>query len=264
MEDCDLDFLCALRGENTRTLSGLRVLLRKEKNVWRRPTTCDQKIVDQIHLYLWRMAPMETINLNPLPILISIGDPTMHESYWKSLVKSADSQFLYSYREIADFLRSGLFKWAGDAYKFDKDGPYIEKVNSPNNPNGVMREAVVNQAGGMVVHDLAYYWPQYTAITSPADCDIMQFTVSKCTGHAGSRIGDKDVAKKMVKFIEINTIGVSKEAQLRAASILEIVSASCQKVQPYDLENFLSIARISWQKGGRSYEMLSRKMNSFL
>ncbi|KAK4399699.1 Tryptophan aminotransferase-related protein 2 [Sesamum angolense] len=99
------------------------------------------------------MAPMETINLNPLQILIR------------------------------------LFKWAGDAYKFDKDGPYIEMVNSPNNPNGVMREAVVNQAGGMVVHDLAYYWPQYTAITSPADCDIMQFTVSKCTGHAGSRIG---------------------------------------------------------------------------
>ncbi|KAL0372362.1 UNVERIFIED_CONTAM: Tryptophan aminotransferase-related protein 2 [Sesamum calycinum] len=221
----------------------------------------------------------------------------------KSLVKSADSQFLHhiivgkgssqiiqaalyalsdslnqpnlisvvsaapyhsSYREIADFLRSGLFKWAGDAYKFDKDGPYIEMVNSPNNPNGVMREAVVNQAGGMVVHDLAYYWPQYTAITSPADCDIMQFTVSKCTGHAGSRIGDKDVAKKMVKSIEINTIGVSKEAQLRAASILEIVSASCQKFSPMTWRTSLSIARISWQKGGRSYEKLSRKLTLFL
>ncbi|KAL0408582.1 UNVERIFIED_CONTAM: L-tryptophan--pyruvate aminotransferase 1 [Sesamum radiatum] len=153
-----------------------------------------------------------------------------------------------SYREIADFLRSGLFKWAGDACKFDKDGPYIEMVTSPNNPNGVMREAVVNQAGGMVVHDLAYYWPQYTAITSPADCDIMLFTVSKCTGHAGSRIGwalvrDKDVARKMVKFIEINTIGVSKEAQLRAASILEIVSASCQRVKPYDLDNFFEYSK---------------------
>ncbi|KAK4399698.1 L-tryptophan--pyruvate aminotransferase 1 [Sesamum angolense] len=56
-------------------------------------------------------------------------------------------------------------------------------------------------------------------------------------------VRDKDVAKKMVKFIEINTIGVSKEAQLRAASILEIVSASCQKVQPYDLENFFEYSK---------------------
>ncbi|PIN09986.1 L-tryptophan--pyruvate aminotransferase [Handroanthus impetiginosus] len=148
-----------------------------------------------------------------------------------------------SYPEMADFLRSRLFKWSGDARCFDKDGPYIEMVTSPNNPDGVIREPVVNRATGMLVHDLAYYWPQYTAITSPADHDIMLFTVSKCTGHAGSRIGwaivrDEKVARKMVKFMEINTIGVSKEAQLRAANILEIISLSCQKHKPHDLENF--------------------------
>ncbi|KAK6160221.1 hypothetical protein DH2020_003602 [Rehmannia glutinosa] len=148
-----------------------------------------------------------------------------------------------SYPEITDFLRSQLYKWSGDARCFDKDGPYIEMVTSPNNPDGVIRKPVVNRAQGMVVHDLAYYWPQYTAITSPADHDIMLFTVSKCTGHAGSRIGwalvrDENIAKKMVKFIEINTIGVSKEAQLRAANILEIISLSCQKQRPRDLDNF--------------------------
>ncbi|XP_075485985.1 L-tryptophan--pyruvate aminotransferase 1-like [Primulina tabacum] len=148
-----------------------------------------------------------------------------------------------SYPEVMDFLRSRLFKWGGDASSFDEDGPYIEMVTSPNNPDGVIREPVVKGAKGVLIHDFAYYWPQYTAITSPADHDIMLFTVSKCTGHAGSRIGwalvrDKNVAKKMVKFVELNTIGVSKEAQLRAAKILEVVSASCQKVKPHDLEDF--------------------------
>ncbi|KZV58444.1 L-tryptophan--pyruvate aminotransferase 1-like [Dorcoceras hygrometricum] len=148
-----------------------------------------------------------------------------------------------SYPEVTDFLRSRLFKWGGDARSFDEDGPYIEMVTSPNNPDGVLREPVVKRAKGMLIHDFAYYWPQYTAITSPADHDIMLFTVSKCTGHAGSRIGwalvrDQNVAKKMVKFVELNTIGVSKEAQLRAAKILEVITASCQRVKPHDLENF--------------------------
>ncbi|GER37028.1 tryptophan aminotransferase related 2 [Striga asiatica] len=139
-----------------------------------------------------------------------------------------------SYPEMSDFLKSKLFEWWGDADLFDKDKnePYIEMVTSPNNPDGTIRQPIVNGPKGMLVHDLAYYWPQYTAITSSADHDVMLFTVSKCTGHAGSRIGwavvrDENVARKMVKFIEINTIGVSKEAQLRAANILEMISLSC-------------------------------------
>ena len=35
---------------------------------------------------------------------------------------------------------------------------------------------------------------------------------------------DRDVAKKMTKFIELNTIGVSKDSQLRAAKVLRAVS----------------------------------------
>ena len=96
---------------------------------------------------------------------------------------------MQSYKEETDFLRSGLYKWAGDAHLFDKDEPYIEIVTSPNNPDGAIRETVVNRGQGKHIHDLAYYWPQYTPITRPADHDIMFFTFSKCTGHAGSRIG---------------------------------------------------------------------------
>lgn len=90
---------------------------------------------------------------------------------------------------MTDYLKSGLYKWAGDAYKFSKDKPYIELVTSPNNPDGSSREAVVNRNQGILVHDLAYYWPQYTPISFPADHDIMLFTVSKSTGHAGTRLG---------------------------------------------------------------------------
>ncbi|KXG31764.1 tryptophan aminotransferase-related protein 2 [Sorghum bicolor] len=133
-----------------------------------------------------------------------------------------------SYPAVTDFLQSGLFRWAGDANTFNGD-TYIELVCSPNNPDGAIREAVLSSDSGIAVHDLAYYWPQYTAITKRADHDIMLFTVSKSTGHAGTRIGwalvkDRDVAKRMTKFIELNTIGVSKDSQLRAAKVLRAVS----------------------------------------
>lgn len=83
-----------------------------------------------------------------------------------------------------------MFQWDGDASVYDKNEPYIEVVTSPNNPDGTLREPVVNSvAEGKLIHDLAYYWPQFTPITHEADDDVMLFTFSKCTGHAGSRIG---------------------------------------------------------------------------
>ncbi|XP_072998595.1 uncharacterized protein [Typha latifolia] len=133
-----------------------------------------------------------------------------------------------SYPLVTDYLRSGLFRWGGDAHGFEGEA-YIELVCSPNNPDGLIREAVLKSEAGKTIHDLAYYWPQYTPIIGQADHEIMLFTVSKSTGHAGTRLGwalvkDRDVARKMIKFIELNTIGVSKDSQLRAAKILKVVS----------------------------------------
>ncbi|KAK9117234.1 hypothetical protein Sjap_016181 [Stephania japonica] len=93
------------------------------------------------------------------------------------------------YPALVDHLQSRLYKWAGDANTFNGEKPYIEIVCSPNNPDGLIKQAVVNKNGGKEIHDLAYYWPQYTAITALADHDLMLFTASKLTGHAGSRIG---------------------------------------------------------------------------
>ncbi|XP_074585707.1 tryptophan aminotransferase-related protein 1-like [Curcuma longa] len=150
-----------------------------------------------------------------------------------------------SYPAVTDYLRSGLYRWAGDASAF-KGNAYIELVCSPNNPDGSIREAVLNSEKGMTIYDLAYYWPQYTPITRVEDHDIMLFTVSKTTGHAGSRIGwalvrDKDVAKRMIKFVELNSIGVSKDSQLRAAKIFKAISDGYELPNPenkYKLFNF--------------------------
>ncbi|CAA0826689.1 Tryptophan aminotransferase-related protein 2 [Striga hermonthica] len=161
-------------------------------------------------------------------VLYALVSPNASEP--TSVVSAAP--FYSSYPLITDFLKSRLYKWAGDAHKFDKNEPYIELVTSPNNPDGSSREAVVNRDKGLLIHDLAYYWPQYTSISSsPADHDIMLFTVSKSTGHAGTRLGwalvkDQEIAKKMTEFIVLSTIGVSKESQLRAAKVLQVLADS--------------------------------------
>ncbi|CAN0929435.1 Tryptophan aminotransferase-related protein 1 [Linum grandiflorum] len=131
-------------------------------------------------------------------------------------------------------LQSRLYEWGGDARTYDKATPFIEVVTSPNNPDGSLREAVVeNRDDGKLIHDLAYYWPNYVPITGAADHDIMLFTLTKCTGHAGSRIGwalvkDREVARRMTMFMQVTTIGVSKDSQLRAAKLLEFVADDCE------------------------------------
>ncbi|OMO80105.1 EGF-like, alliinase [Corchorus olitorius] len=169
----------------------------------------------------------------------------------------AAAPFYSSYPEETDFQRSKLYKWAGDAYSYEGEGPYIEVVTSPNNPDGAIREAVVNREGGKLIHDLAYYWPQYTPITRKADHDIMLFTFSKATGHAGTRIGwavvkDKEIAMKMVKFMELSSIGVSRESQLRAAKILEVISEDCLNPEPNKVVNFFEYGQVimseRWEK----------------
>ncbi|MQL72604.1 hypothetical protein Taro_004926, partial [Colocasia esculenta] len=152
------------------------------------------------------------------------------------------------YPAVTDYLRSGLYRWAGDANSFHDDAPYIEVVCSPNNPDGFLREAVLNKENGKTIHDLAYYWPQYSAITYEASHEIMLFTFSKLTGHAGTRIGwalvkDRDVAARMTKYIELNTIGVSKDSQLRAAQILGAIAEDYEHPSPSRVERFFNYGR---------------------
>ena len=73
--------------------------------------------------------------------------------------------------------------------KTDERTRFIEVVTSPNNPDGEMNEAVLHGPNVKTIYDHVYYWPHFTAISGPADADIMLFTISKLTGHAGMRFG---------------------------------------------------------------------------
>ncbi|KAJ4795572.1 Tryptophan aminotransferase-related protein 2 [Rhynchospora pubera] len=163
-----------------------------------------------------------------------------------SVVSAAPYYSMYS--GIADFFKSGLFHWAGDATTFKGDDNFIELVCSPNNPDGATRDAVLGTHAGKRIHDMAYYWPQYSPMRGPADHDVMLFTVSKATGHAGTRIGwavvkNKEVAQKMVKFIEMNSIGVSKDSQIRAARILKVISDGYEFPDPESTVRFFHFGR---------------------
>ncbi|XP_051124582.1 tryptophan aminotransferase-related protein 4-like [Andrographis paniculata] len=138
----------------------------------------------------------------------------------------AASPFYPYYRRQTEFFQNGIFEFAGDVSNASADGDrVIEFVTSPNNPDGSLRGPVLQ---GKTIHDLAYYWPHYTAIPGPVDEDVMLFTMSKFTGHAGSRFGwafvrDEDVYATMTNFIELAGMGVPREVQLRALKVIETI-----------------------------------------
>ncbi|CAL0314081.1 unnamed protein product [Lupinus luteus] len=110
----------------------------------------------------------------------------------------SQAPYYSEYQDQIGFLGSRLFQWGGDAALYDKNDPYIEVVCSPNNPDGIIQEPVVkSEAKGKLIHDLAYYWPHYTPITHKVDHDVSLFTFSKCTGHAGSRVGMRERWEKL-------------------------------------------------------------------
>lgn len=90
----------------------------------------------------------------------------------------------------------------------DANVSMIEFVTSPNNPDCQLNKAVLEGPSVKTIHDRAYYWPHFTAIPAPADDDLMIFTISKLTGHAGSRFGwalvkDDSLPKNVAIYTDI-------------------------------------------------------------
>ena len=83
--------------------------------------------------------------------------------------------------------------------KSDSSTNFIEFVTSPNNPDGQLKKAVLE--GSNKIHDLAYYWPHYSPIVAPVDEEIAIFTLSKLTGHAGSRFGYVSILNPTIEKI---------------------------------------------------------------
>ncbi|TKY46072.1 Tryptophan aminotransferase-related protein 4 [Spatholobus suberectus] len=136
------------------------------------------------------------------------------------------------YRIQTQFFNSRDFSYEGDTSSWrnntDSKSRFIEFVTSPNNPDGKLTKGVLQGSNVKTIYDRAYYWPDFTAIPSPADDDLMVFTISKLTGHAGSRFGwaiikDEEVYQKMLTYLQLNTMGVSRDAQLRVLKLLDVV-----------------------------------------
>ncbi|KAH1260642.1 Tryptophan aminotransferase-related protein 4 [Glycine max] len=143
----------------------------------------------------------------------------------------ASTPYYPVYKEQTEFFNSEDYKFNGDTSMWNNDtsnSTFIELVTSPNNPDGHMKKAVLQGQFVKRIHDLAYYWPHFTPIVAPADEDLMIFTLSKLTGHAGSRFGwaiinDEAVYKRMLTYMDLSTYGVSRETQLRVMKLLKVV-----------------------------------------
>lgn len=152
----------------------------------------------------------------------------------------AAAPYYGSYRSQTQMFDSVDSVWEGDARTWAKRSKslnstrFIEIVASPNNPTAFLQEGVLEGQNVKSVYDHAYYWPHFTAIIGPANEDVMLFTLSKLTGHAGSRLGwaivkDYDVYQKMGKYVIGNTLGVSHDTQLRATRLLKTAIVGYQR-----------------------------------
>lgn len=116
-------------------------------------------------------------------------------------------------------------------YSWDKVIYNLLIKTLPNNPDNSIDK---NLSDKKVVHDLCYNWPQYTEV-SPYNEEIMVFSLAKASGHASTRIGwcllkDKNLAKKLENFIELDTAGVSIESQNLLISVIEDQKKDKEKV----------------------------------
>ncbi|KAK2997687.1 hypothetical protein RJ639_024950, partial [Escallonia herrerae] len=137
-----------------------------------------------------------------------------------------------SYKQQTDFFSSLGYKFYGDTSMYknpsDVSTNAIEFVTSPNNPDGKLKKKVLRGESVRAIHDHAYYWPHFSGIPTPADEDIMIFTLSKLTGHAGTRFGwavikDEAVYRRMLTYSDESCYGVSRDTQVRASKLLKVV-----------------------------------------
>ncbi|KAK4483978.1 hypothetical protein RD792_011190 [Penstemon davidsonii] len=144
----------------------------------------------------------------------------------------ADPPYYPLYRMQTDYFETARFEFEGNASMLknnsDSNDNVIEFVTSPNNPDGILKKVILKGSSVKTIHDHAYYWPHYTAIPAPSNEDVMIFTLSKLTGHAGSRFGwaivkDKEVYENMANYILIEQMGISRDTQLRAFQLLKAV-----------------------------------------
>ncbi|KAI6689600.1 hypothetical protein NL676_026428 [Syzygium grande] len=121
------------------------------------------------------------------------------------------------YQMQIEFFDSADCSFQGDTARWknatNTTGDIIEFVTAPNNPDGLLNEAVLHGPNVKTIYDHE---------------DLTIFTISKLTGHAGSRFGwafirNEEVYERMAWYLELNTMGVSRDTQLRALKLLKVI-----------------------------------------
>ncbi|XP_025814418.1 alliin lyase-like isoform X2 [Panicum hallii] len=149
----------------------------------------------------------------------------------------ATAPYYPTYRTQTKMFDGREYKWGGttaqwgNASRSSTDGGFIEFVTSPNNPDAQLQRPVLGGSSAAAIFDHAYYWPHFTHIPAPSDEDVMMFTMSKPSGHAGSRFGwalirDEKVAKKAYEYVQNSVMGASRDTQLRMLGIVKAMLAN--------------------------------------
>uniref|UniRef100_M1CU85 Alliin lyase n=1 Tax=Solanum tuberosum TaxID=4113 RepID=M1CU85_SOLTU len=120
------------------------------------------------------------------------GDPTMYESYWRKIGNKCDITF-NSDDSLSYFANGKSLCWFLES-KLEEQIKRLHKVVG----NAIVDDhyIVVGTGSSQLMQATLYalsptdQLEPYTAITIPANHDVMLFTISKCTCHAGSRIGN--------------------------------------------------------------------------
>ncbi|XP_071736432.1 tryptophan aminotransferase-related protein 4-like [Rutidosis leptorrhynchoides] len=142
----------------------------------------------------------------------------------------ASIPFYPVYKGQTVLFNSQNFQFKGDTKSWQmnnnstNNNDVIEFITSPNNPDGELKKSVI---GAKAIYDHAYFWPHFTPINTPSNHDLMLFTLSKLTGHAGTRLGwaiikDKDVYDQFLNYIMMADMGISKDSQVRGLKILKV------------------------------------------
>ncbi|XP_062099652.1 tryptophan aminotransferase-related protein 4-like [Humulus lupulus] len=176
-----------------------------------------------------------------------------HNSYSPSLVVPRIPYYSL-YKQQTEFFQEVEYKFEDDASLWMNDSAtnnLIEIVTSPNNPDGQLNHARLQHPNDKAIYDRFYYWSHFTAISSPADDDIMLFSLSKFIGHAGTRFGwavvkDETVFTRMSRYLTLNTVGVSHESQLRALRLMKVIIQGKEEETMFDFG--YKTMRNRWEK----------------
>lgn len=101
---------------------------------------------------------------------------------------------------------------------------------------------------------MVYYWPSLVNITQGGGKlakDVMLFSMSKLTGHAGSRLGwalvkDPQFAADMDSFMRAVSLHVSIDSQHRSAVLLQTLAVQLKRTKEKHRKGGANVDMFSW------------------